>query len=368
MTRGLQGPNSGCLRSDGLMADQENANPKNNGRRATALSISVCGYIELFIEKQNATILNTISAYLNVVRERIIANGGFVTESRTDGFTACFTPEDDSDNHAIKALVCAAEIHKACAKLSSERFDRDSPQLQVQAGIATGDIVLGSIESGTNERLGALGPAVLKANRLQPAAKLGGTLINSETYSIGLHKFPCRLIRRIRLHGYDEFQKAYEILNAKETQLVQDLGHEKRKFARLELNIPVAMQVGQWSHQGRAQNMSAGGILVVSKEQFQSDTPVVITAIIPLARAELPLKIEGRIVHCRPEKEDMYALGIQFTRLISESREALEHILSAILGTTGPDFAIGASTDSYGRESFSYDSTAKLEDTPKEES
>ena len=114
------------------------------------------------------------------------------------------------------------------------------------------------------------------------------------------------------------------------------------------------MQVGQWSHQGRAQNMSAGGILVISKEQFQHDTPVVITAIIPLARAELPLKIEGRIVHCRPDKDDMYALGIQFSRLVSDSREALEHILNAILGTAGPDLDIDMATDSYGLQPSLY--------------
>ena len=344
------------------MADDENTNSNEKERRATALSISACGYIELFAEHENSTILNTISIYLGLVREHIIANGGFVTESRTDGFTACFTPEDESDSHAMKALVCAAQIHNACAALSAERSTKNLPQLQIQAGVATGAIALGSIESGTNERLAALGPAILKANRLQPAAKLGGTLINSECYAIGLQVFPCRLIRRIRLHGYDEFQKAYEILDAKESNLVQDLGHEKRKFARLELNIPVAMQIGQWSHQGRARNMSAGGILVMSKEQFQHDTPVVITAIIPLARAELPLKIEGRIVHCRPDKDDLYALGIQFSRLVSDSREALEHILNAILGTAGPDLDIGISTDSYGRDSFSYSSTATLEE------
>ena len=79
------------------MADDENTDPKEKERRATALSISVCGYIELFVEHDNGIILNTISAYLGLVRDHIIQNGGFVTESRTDGFTACFTPEDDTD-------------------------------------------------------------------------------------------------------------------------------------------------------------------------------------------------------------------------------------------------------------------------------
>jgi len=339
--------------------DTENTKSAEKERRATALSISVCGYIELFIEHENSTILDAISAYLDIIRKLIIENGGFVAESRTDGFTSCFTPEDDTDSHAIKALTCAAQIHKACLDLSDTRSNQNLPGLQVQAGIATGSIALGSIESGTNERMGALGPAVLLATRLQPAAKLCGTLINSEVYAIGQALFPCRLIRRIRLHGYDEFQKAYEILDSKETNLVQDLGHESRKFARLELNIPVAMQVGQWSHQGTAQNMSAGGILVISKEQFQPDTPVVITAIIPLARAELPLKIEGRIVHCRADKDDLFALGIQFNKLVSDSREALEHILNAILGTAS-NLDINSAIDSYGRESFSYASQAEL--------
>ena len=86
---------------------------------------------------------------------------------------------------------------------------------------------------------------------------------------------------------------------------------------------------------------------------------MVITAIIPLARAELPLKIEGRIVHCRADKDDLFALGIQFNKLVSDSREALEHILNAILGTAS-NLDINSAIDGYGRESFSYASQAEL--------
>ena len=94
----------------------------------------------------------------------------------------------------------------------------------------------------------------------------------------------------------------------------------------------MTLQVAQWSHRAEAINISAGGVLVACKDSFKSNTPVKLSAVLPLGKKELPLRIEGMIVHATPKGDGRYAMGIKFKRLISEDREALEYLLSMILG------------------------------------
>ena len=126
----------------------------------------------------------------------------------------------------------------------------------------------------------------------------------------------------------------------------------------------MTLQVAQWSHRAEAINISAGGVLVACKDSFQPDTPVKLSAVLPLGKKELPLRIEGMIVHATPKGDGRYAMGIKFKRLVSEDREALEYLLGMILGEVlkNEELRIDTQEDAAGIRFYAYEASKLLDD------
>ena len=99
---------------------------------------------------------------------------GDVDKFLGDGLCAHFTGPD----MALDAIRCALEIQRAITLASNDGSD-----LSVGVGIATGDVLVGSI--GSDDRLDytAIGPAVNLAARLCASAEPGQILLCAETFS-----------------------------------------------------------------------------------------------------------------------------------------------------------------------------------------
>jgi adenylate cyclase len=83
---------------------------------------------------------------------------------------------------ALDAIRCAVEIHRAVEAAS--RTDSGLPALAVGIGIATGEVIIGSI--GSDDRLDytAIGPAVNMSSRLCSTAEAQEILMNEETFEM----------------------------------------------------------------------------------------------------------------------------------------------------------------------------------------
>ena len=269
-----------------------------------------------------------------------------------------------TDDHAHQAVQCAATLHMNIRSFTESRVADGKRAVKLRIGIGTGEALAQSYALPLFSGSSHIGSSVAQAQLLATMAPGGQTILSGNTYSAVQDKISCRLVKEVRLPDYDEKVKAYETLSAEAAAALETQKDNRRKYPRLELNLPVTLQVAQWSHRAEAINISAGGVLVACKDSFKSNTPVKLSAVLPLGKKELPLRIEGMIVHSTPKGDGRYAMGIKFKRLVSEDREALEYLLSMILGEVlkNEDMHIDMGEDAAGIRFYAYEASALLDD------
>ena len=128
-------------------------------------------FSETRLPEEAVTLLNR---YLSLQADLVKRFNGDVDKFTGDGLLAQFTGPD----MALDAIRCGLDIHKAVAGIPAEEAG-----LSAGIGIATGDVLVGSI--GSEDRLDytAIGPAVNLAARLCAAAEPGQILLDAETFT-----------------------------------------------------------------------------------------------------------------------------------------------------------------------------------------
>jgi class 3 adenylate cyclase len=306
-------------------------------------------------------IADVINAVLPTILETLAAHSGVLESVSNCRMLAVFSGMED---HALKAVQCASRLHSDIRTLTETRVGAGKRPVKLRIGIATGQAQRQTYNHPNYSGASHIGEPLAQAEALAAVAHPGNTILSGNTYSNIHDEISCRLVKQVRLHDYEESIKVYEILSDEAAELAESQKDNRRKYPRLELNLPVTLQVAQWSHRAEAINISAGGILVACKDSFQANTPVKLSAVLPLGKKELPLRIEGLIVHSTPKGDGRHAMGIKFKRLISEDREALEHLLSMILGEVLKNEAMHIDTgeDAAGVRFYAYEASALLDD------
>lgn len=320
----------------------------------------LCTSSDLFM-MPHGEVAEVINAMLPQVLGTLAAYHGKLESISNCRLIAIFSGIED---HALKSVLCSSKLHTEMRALTEERVGAGKRPVKLRIGIASGHAQAQTFEHPQYSGVSHVGEPLAQAEALAAVAHPGNTILSGHTYASIHDEISCRLVKQVRLHDYDEPVKAYEILSAEAAALAEAQKDNRRKYPRLELNLPVTLQVAQWSHRAEAINISAGGILVACKDSFQADTPVKLSTVLPLGKRELPLRIEGLIVHATPKGDGRYAMGIKFKRLISEDREALEHLLSMILGEVLKNEAMHIDTgeDAAGVKFYAYEASTLLDD------
>ena len=176
--------------------------------------------------------------------------------------------------HALHAVQCASKLHAEVRSFTESRVTDGKRAVKLRVGIGTGDALSQTYGLDAFQGSSHIGSCVAQAQVLSGIAPAGQTILSGNTYSTVQEHISCRLVREVRLPDYDETVKAYEALSAEEAAILEAQKDNRRKYPRLELNLPVTLQVDQWSHRAEAINISAGGVLVACKDSFQPNTAV----------------------------------------------------------------------------------------------
>src|SRR5215510_40352 len=98
---------------------------------AAILSADVAGYSRLMADDERATV-ETLSAFRQVIRERVERHGGRVVDSPGDALLAEFPS-------AVEALDCAQEVQHELAKRNAQLAEHR--RMQFRIGINLGDVI-----------------------------------------------------------------------------------------------------------------------------------------------------------------------------------------------------------------------------------
>ncbi len=147
----------------------------------TVLFADVRGFTALSEQLPPDELMDLLNTYLSEATEAIITYGGTLDKFMGDGVMAFFNAPVLQEDHALRAVATALEIHRRVAVNGPAV---NGKRLSFGIGIHTGDAVVGNVGSRYLMNYTALGDSVNVAKRLQEMAAPDQVLVSEATYRL----------------------------------------------------------------------------------------------------------------------------------------------------------------------------------------
>ena len=169
------------------------------------------------------TLMSWLNEYMDAMAELVLAHSGVVDKFIGDAIMAVFgvpmrrTTTEAIAEDAIAAVHCALAMADRLNRLNQKWKQQGRPQTAMRVGIATGNVVTGSLGSSRRLDYTTIGDTVNVAARLESYDKsldcgVCRILINEETHQYLQGKFPTQLIGRVLLKGREKPTAVYQVL------------------------------------------------------------------------------------------------------------------------------------------------------------
>jgi adenylate cyclase len=178
------------------------------------------GFSSISEQLTAASMVNLLNAYFTAVADEIRRYNGIIDKYIGDSVMAFWcAPFSVGDEHALDACRAAlaqiqavAEVKRRLPEITGLR--RDTPELVVRMGIATGEAVVGTIGSPNARSYTVIGDTVNLASRLEGVNKVYDTsiILAEETYRLVRHAIEGRELDVVIVAGKSEPIRIYELL------------------------------------------------------------------------------------------------------------------------------------------------------------
>jgi len=166
------------------------------------------------------TLVKLLNTYFSEMTAAIHARNGIIDKFVGDGLMAFWTaPFSRGESHATDACLAALAQQRAIRELREHLSDvlglrRDLPEFSVRMGLATGDLVVGTIGSTEARSFTVIGDTVNLASRLEGANKAYETsiLVDEATFQLTQNDVESREIDFLAVLGRLEPVRVYEII------------------------------------------------------------------------------------------------------------------------------------------------------------
>ena len=204
----------------GLIDRPELTDAKGSRRDMTILFCDMRGFTNFSEGMTPVGLVNVLNRYLTVISEPVRHNGGIIDKYIGDAVMAYWGPPfTNAEEQGRLACVTAIEQLAALPAFQAELPEltgvrRGHPRLAVRIGIATGEVVVGSIGSEHTRSYTVIGDTVNLASRLEGACRVYGTtvLINGRTQSLATDAVETREIDFVLVVGKTEPERIFELL------------------------------------------------------------------------------------------------------------------------------------------------------------
>jgi class 3 adenylate cyclase len=170
-----------------------------------------------------ATLVTVLNRYLSVMSDPVRRHNGIIDKYIGDAIMAFWGPPfTGADEQARLACLAALDQLTGLTAFRAELPDlmglkRGFPEIDLRIGVATGDVVVGSIGSEQTRNYTVIGDTVNLASRLEGANKTYGTrvLISEATNRLAADAVETREIDAVLVVGKTEPQRIFELLGRK---------------------------------------------------------------------------------------------------------------------------------------------------------
>ena len=189
-------------------------------RVATVMFSDLRGFTAISEQLTATAMVGLLNRYFTVVAEQIRAHNGIVEKYIGDAIVAFWTPPfAPGDSHAASACLAALAHRDAVIALRPELpqllgLRRNVPDLSVRMGLATGEVVVGTIGAPTAKTYAAIGDTTNLASRLEGVNKVYGTtvIVSEETHRLGQDVVEARELDTVIVVGKSEPIRIFELL------------------------------------------------------------------------------------------------------------------------------------------------------------
>ncbi|TML12830.1 MAG: zinc-ribbon domain-containing protein [Actinobacteria bacterium] len=129
------------------------------------------------------TLRGVMSRYFATAQVAMERHGGTVEKFIGDAVMAVFGVPVVREDDAARAVRAIVELRDALERLNAELDREHGIRITTRTGVNTGEVVVGGVDSATDQRL-ATGDAVNVAARLEQAAAPGEVLLGAATYNL----------------------------------------------------------------------------------------------------------------------------------------------------------------------------------------
>jgi len=167
-----------------------------------------------------SAMVNLLNAYFTAVTQAIRDHRGIIDKYIGDGVMAFWTPPfSPGDQHATDACLAALLQQEAIDAFRRELpqllgLRRNVPDFRVRMGLATGEVVIGTIGSETARSYTVIGDIVNTASRLEGINKMYGTgiVVAEDTYRLAQQAVEVRELDFVTVVGKTEPVRIFELL------------------------------------------------------------------------------------------------------------------------------------------------------------
>src|SRR3954468_23747834 len=204
----------------GLIDRPELTDAKGSRREMTILFCDMKGFTTFSEGMTPAALVTVLNRYMTVMSEPVRCHRGIIDKYIGDAIMAFWGPPFTSaDEQARLACLAALDQVAGFAAFRAELPDliglkRGFPEIDIRIGIATGDVVVGSIGSEQTRNYTVISDTVNLASRIEGANKTYGTrvLISAATNHLAADTLETREIDSVVVVGKTEPQRIFELL------------------------------------------------------------------------------------------------------------------------------------------------------------
>ena len=163
-----------------ISAEQRaSAVPDGERKTVTALFADIKGSMELMEDLDPEEARAIVDPALKLMIDAVHRYGGYIVQSTGDGIFAQFGATVAHEDRPQRALYAALRMQEEVRLYGDRMRSQGQTPLQVRVGENTGEVVVGSIQTGAHHtEYTAIGHSTGLASRLQTLATPGTTMIS----------------------------------------------------------------------------------------------------------------------------------------------------------------------------------------------
>ena len=181
---------------------------------ATVLFSDIRRFAMLSEAMTPAATVTMLNEYFTEMVEVIFAHGGMLDKYLGDGLMAIFGAPVAGSVDADNALLVATDMMRALKRLNGRRVEHGFEPIEIGVGVATGEVLAGSVGPIKRMAYTVIGDNVNLAARLESANKYYGTVVLLSGATVDALKSPAVLRRLdlIQVKGFSRPTWVYESL------------------------------------------------------------------------------------------------------------------------------------------------------------